>query len=108
MLVLVLEGESYIQFVVDVLNSKWGIARRQVGVGETLHPREIRVVHFHRATVEIVGINESTVPGCADRQAFINRPCPSVRVINCDDSIEQVYARAPSTDGSILSGENEQ
>src|SRR6266571_429010 len=79
-LVFVLEGESYIQFVVDVLNSKWGIARRQAGISKILYPSEVRVIHFHPAAVEIVGINERAIRGCANRQALINRPCPSVRV----------------------------
>ena len=106
MLVLVLEGESYIQFVVDVLNSKWGIARRQVGISKILHPREVRVVHFHRATAEVIGIDERAVRCGANRQALVN--CRAPRVIYGKNGVEQVYARTPAADRPILSGENEQ
>src|SRR5438445_6980974 len=106
MLRLILLGEGHVELAIDVLYSEWRITRRKVRISKILHPREVRVVHFHRATAEVIGIDERAVRCGANRQALVN--CRAPRVIYGKNGVKQVYARTPAADRPILSGENEQ
>src|SRR5260221_7898699 len=105
MLVCILQGEGHVEIAVDGLNSERRVAQRQLSVGKILYPLEIRVVHLDPATVEIGGINESAIRGCADGQTLVNRSAS--RVVNGKDGVVQVHARTPSADGPTFRVEDE-